>query len=425
MARVIRGIGHESTPAACGIGAGFLPGRGGVPFGANFLLRSGRCSGQVPDSRGNAVSEQLVSAPNDKLMPQYRDALVASGLVDGIKDIMALDPRPLRYSEGDFVCRRGELSHCLWVIVDGAVSIRDAHKTLFLRRRNDVVGEQNLMGNGFARWYDLVVSQSQAELLAIGQARIEAHPQRDLLWRNIAKIISLKLKEATSQNESLQRQVNDDTLILHAYMNEYALSRRLQSGGDRVSDYRVDRAIVWFSDVVNFSRYILDLAPERTADVVQRFFNAQSQPIQDTGGHVDKFLGDGLMAFWVPPEGHSAQACCEAAVKAAEQAVKEVRGIFIGPDGLDLRVGLHTGPVLSGDFGSATRHQFTLIGPEVNKAARLEQVHSADVREGESTIGAIRMSTEFRAELSPLTQQHYPHRSVVEAKNIGLIEIYH
>jgi class 3 adenylate cyclase len=371
------------------------------------------------------MSEQLDLDPNDRLKSQYRDALVASGLVDGVGDIMALDPRPLRYSEGDFVCRRGEQAQCLWVIVDGAVSIRDAHKTLFLRQRNDVVGEQNLMGNGCLRWYDLVVSQSQAELLAIDQARIEAHPQRDLLWRNIAKIISLKLKEATSKNESLQRQVTDDTRMLHAYMNEYALSRRLQSGGERVSDYRVDRAVIWFSDVVNFSRYILDLAPERTADLVQRFFNAQSLPIQDSGGHIDKFVGDGLMAFWVPPEEHSAQACCEAAVKAAEKAVDQVRGISVGPNGLDLRVGLHTGPVLSGDFGSATRHQFTLIGPEVNKAARLEQVHGADVREGESTVGAIRMSAEFRAELSPLTQLRYPRKSVAEAKNIGLIEIYH
>jgi class 3 adenylate cyclase len=219
--------------------------------------------------------------------------------------------------------------------------------------------------------------------------------------------------------------VNDDTRILHAYMNEYALSRRLQSGGDRASDHRIDRAVIWFSDVVNFSRYILDLAPARTADVVQRFFNAQTQPIQDSGGHVDKFIGDGLMAFWVPPEEVSVWICCEAAVKAAEEAVEKVRGISVGPGNMELRVGLHAGQVLSGDFGSTTRHQFTLIGPEVNKAARLEQVHATDVRDGESTIGAIRMSAEFRAELSDVTQRRYLHKSVVEAKNIGLIEIYH
>lgn len=219
--------------------------------------------------------------------------------------------------------------------------------------------------------------------------------------------------------------MTDDTRILHAYMNEYALSRRLQSGSDRVADYRVDRAVVWFSDVVNFSRYILDLAPERTAEVVQRFFNAQTQPIHDMGGHIDKFVGDGLMAFWAPEADELVRPCCEAALRAAEAAVAAVRRISIGTEALDLRIGLHAGLVLSGDFGSATRHQFTLIGPEVNKAARLEQVHRADIREGEAMVGPIRLSAEFRAELSAPLRRRYPHRSIAEAKNIGPIEVYH
>ncbi|HSF94170.1 MAG TPA: adenylate/guanylate cyclase domain-containing protein [Thermohalobaculum sp.] len=369
--------------------------------------------------------KKLPSTSQNRLPRHYYDALVASGLVDDIEDVGALDPRPIRLLERDHVCRRGEPAHCLWVIVDGAVAVRDSGQTLFLRQRHDVVGEQNLLGNGCLRWYDLVVSHSQAELLVIEKSMIEAHPQRDVLWRNISKIISLKLREATRQNLELQRQVNDDTRILHAHMNEYALSRRLQKGGARSIDYGVERAVVWFSDVVNFSRYILDLAPARTADVVQRFFNAQTQPIQEMGGHIDKFVGDGLMAFWVPPGDSSVATCCEAALRAAEQAVEAVRGISIGPNALDLRVGLHTGLVLSGDFGSATRHQFTLIGPEVNKAARLEQVHEADVRSGEPHLGPIRMSAEFRAELSDLTRRRYGRQSVAEAKNIGEITFYH
>lgn len=371
------------------------------------------------------MAEKPAPVRANKLTPRYREALRASGLIDGVDDVMALDPRPFRYSEGDVVCHRGETAHCLWVIVDGTVAVRDGSKTLFLRQPTAVVGEQNLLGDGAVRWYDLVISQSPAELLAIEESRIEAHPARDRLWRNIAKIVSLKLKEATGENEALQRQVTDDTRILHAYMNEYALSRRLQSGGERVTDYRVDRAVVWFSDVVNFSRYILDLPPSRTADVMQRFFNAQTQPIQDMGGHVDKFVGDGLMAFWVPPEADSVQSTCEAALRAAEQAVRKVRRIAIGANALDLRVGLHAGMVLSGDFGSATRHQFTLIGPEVNKAARLEQVHRADIRKGAAELGPIRISAEFRAELSAESRQRYARHSIAEAKNIGLIELYH
>ena len=361
----------------------------------------------------------------DKLQPRYYDALIASGLIDDIQDIIALAPRPVRLSENDSVCHRGEPAHCLWVIVEGTVAVREGALTLFLRRRNEVVGEQNLLGNGCLRWYDLAVVEGPAELLIIDKSRIEAHPQRDLLWRNISKIISLKLREATRRSQSLELQVNDDTRFLHTHMNEYALSRRMKAEGKHFTDYKIDRAVVWFSDVVNFSRYILNLAPTRTADLVQRFFNAQTQPIQELGGHVDKFIGDVLMAFWVPPESAPVAGCCETALRAAEQAVEAVHAISIGPNALDLRIGLHTGLVLSGDFGSATRRQFTLIGPEVNKAARLEQVHSGDIRGGERTLGPIRISDEFRAELSTLTQRRYAHHSVAEAKNVGEVSFWH
>jgi class 3 adenylate cyclase len=370
------------------------------------------------------MAEKTDISPVRTLHARYEEALVASGLVDDVADIMALDPRPYRYAEKDFVCRHGDIAEGLWVIVSGSISVREHDRTLFVRRRHEVVGEQSLLGNGCQRWYDLVVSESQAELLEVNKTDIERHPQSDIIWRNIAKIISLKLKDASVQTSTLSRQLEDDTRILHAYMNDYALSRRLQSGGGRLTDYHVDRAIVWFSDVVDFSQYVLELAPSRTADVVQRFFNAQSIPISTHGGHIDKFIGDGLMAFWPLAESEAASTKCLEALRAAEEAVKAVSGIRIGNNPLHLRLGLHIGLVLSGDFGSAARHQFTLIGPEVNKAARLEQVHAEDITEGKPDIGPIRLSVEFREELTDLTKKRYARRSTAKAKNIGEIELY-
>lgn len=253
---------------------------------------------------------------------------------------------------------------------------------------------------------------------------IEQHPRRDILWRNIAKIISLKLKDASAKTSVLSERLEDDTAILHAYTNEYALSRRLQSGGENLTDYHVDRAVVWFSDVVDFSRYYFKLAPSQIADLVQSFFNAQSIPIAAHGGHIDKFVGDGLMAFWVLEREQEANSSCLEALRAAEEAIKAVSKICIGDDHLKVRIGLHVGLVLSGDFGSTTRHQFTLIGPEVNKAARLEQVHAEDIVEGDPDIGAIRLSAEFRGELTDLTKRQYSRHSKANAKNIGEIELY-
>ena len=358
------------------------------------------------------------------LRPRYTDALNASGLVDELTDLSSLDPRPHRFSEGEFVCRHGDAAESLWIIVIGSVAVRESNRTLFVRRQNEIVGEQNLLGNGCRRWYDLVVNESQAELLEISKAKIEQHPQADLLWRNIARLISLKLKDATIKTATQSRQLEDDTRILRAYTNEYALGKRMQSGGGRLTSYEAHRAVVWFSDVVDFSRHIVNLAPARTADVVQRFFNAQSDPIAEHGGHIDKFMGDGLMAFWVLSENETARPKCLEALKAAEKATKAVSEIQIGNQPLHLRIGLHIGPVLSGDFGSATRHQFTLIGPEVNKAARLEQAHDCDVLGEPNELGPIRLSAEFRDELGEQLKRRYGHLARVKAKNVGEIELY-
>jgi class 3 adenylate cyclase len=371
-----------------------------------------------------SISEIHKATSDRSLSTRYEEAIIASGLVDDVGEIEDLDPKPQRFLEGNFICSSGDRAECLWIIVSGSVSVRDKNRTLFVRGSNEVVGEQNLLGNGFLRMYDLVASESQVELLKIDKSDLEKHPHSKALWKNISKIISLKLKDASIKSSALSRRLEDDTRILKAYMNEYALSRRLQAGGDRFTDYKVERAIVWFSDVVDFSRHVLKLAPARTANIVLRFFNAQSLPITEYGGHIDKFMGDGMMAFWMVPENEPVGLRCSRAIKAAEEAVKAVGKIKIGTKPLHLRIGLHIGLVLSGDFGSVARHQFTLIGPEVNKAARLEQVHADEVVEGKKDLGAIRISSEFRDELADPVKLNYPRYGKARAKNIGHIEFF-
>jgi len=355
---------------------------------------------------------------------EYEEALSLCGLVDDVQAPGLLEARPYRFAEGECICQPGDPADCLWIIVNGSIAVKLGEQTLFVRRRNEVVGEQHLAGNGYQRIYGLVANESTVEVLIVDKDRIEAHPEAGVIWRNIAKIISIKLRNASRKTASLGRQLADDTRILHAYTNQYALTRRLQSGGECQAEYLVERAVIWFSDVVDFSRYTLKTAPERVADIVQRFFNAQTEPILEHGGHIDKFIGDGMMAFWVlPRSGQDGGKACMDAVQAAEKSIEKVASIAIGAKPLALRVGLHTGLVVTGDFGSATRHQFTLIGPEVNKAARLEQVQSADIIEGQGQLGQIRVSREFWEELSAVKQRKFRNRFLVQAKNIGETEV--
>jgi class 3 adenylate cyclase len=360
------------------------------------------------------------------LKKQYADALVASGLVDDLPDLLALDPLLLRFSEGEYLCRRGDKADRLWVLVRGSVAVRNEHRTIYVRHRPDVVGELNILSDEGIRWYDLVANESLVEVLTIRREGIENHPRADMLWRNIARIISLKLQSATLETADLLEQVQDDTTILQAYTNRHALSRRLSSGSRHLTEPRVEEAVIWFSDIVNFTRSVLEMAPARTADLVQRFFNAQADAIEIHSGYIDKFMGDGLMAFWIlsPVDKKGCADTCKEVLKAAEEAVRSVSRIHVGREPLELRVGLHIGSALSGDFGSANRHQFTLIGATVNKAAQLEQIHAEDIADGGTKPGPVRISAEFHEELPSEMQKKYTQRNVSITRKMGHVTLY-
>ncbi|MGH1483565.1 MAG: adenylate/guanylate cyclase domain-containing protein [Geminicoccales bacterium] len=364
---------------------------------------------------------------NRPLRPEYEEALVASGLVDGVMDVLALDPLPHRIAEGEFLCRRGETADQLWIIVHGAVAVRSDQKTFYVRKSNEVVGEQNLMRFGGRRLFDLVADEIQIEVLAIHRDRLSAHPNVDLLWRNIAKIVSLKLFAATAQVVGLMEQIQSDAHILRAYTNEYALSRRLSAGSRHLTDYRTEYAVVWFSGLVDFGGLALKLSPMRAADLLQEVFNTQAETISKHAGCVDKFIGDGLMAFWILPssDAESWQVSCERALAAAIDAIDRMRKICIGNKALRLKLGLHVGEVLSGDFGSSTRHQFTLIGANVNLAARLQQMTTTDLPEHAGELGSIRASAPFCRALSKPSQDHLDHSITANLKSVGELTLHY
>jgi adenylate cyclase len=128
---------------------------------------------------------------------------------------------------------------------------------------------------------------------------------------------------------------------------------------------------VLFTDIVGFSRLAEQLDATTAADLLNRHFELLAGCVAETDGTVDKFLGDGMMAFWgapVPQADH------------AERAVRSallIRDRLQATDGLPplrLRLGLHTGPALVGNIGARDRLNYTLVGDTVNITQRLEQL---------------------------------------------------
>ena len=132
---------------------------------------------------------------------------------------------------------------------------------------------------------------------------------------------------------------------------------------------------VFFSDLENFSTHAEHLAPSELLGQMSTYFEVVSRAISEEHGTIDKFIGDGVMAFWgapAPQSDHVLRACAGAlrAARRMERVNEAWRAK--GQPSIRIRIGLNCADVLVGNVGSTERLSYTVMGDGVNVAARLE-----------------------------------------------------
>jgi PAS domain S-box-containing protein len=133
-------------------------------------------------------------------------------------------------------------------------------------------------------------------------------------------------------------------------------------------DATVIDATIMFLDVKNFTAVAERLDPREVVGVLNNLFGLAVPVINAHGGHVDKFIGDGLLAVFGAPCKLDAHA--DAALRAALE-IDRLAGELL-PDEVQIGIGLHSGEVVAGSVGGGGRLDFTVIGDPVNTAARIE-----------------------------------------------------
>lgn len=134
-------------------------------------------------------------------------------------------------------------------------------------------------------------------------------------------------------------------------------------------------AAVLFADVVGFTAMSDGEPPERVIGFLRALHHRLEKAIFDNGGTLDKYMGDGVMAIFGTPHSGPDDACrAIAAARAIQTAVAEWNKTraAAGFPPVRLSVGVHYGPVVTGDIGSERRLEFATIGDAVNLASRLE-----------------------------------------------------
>ncbi len=138
------------------------------------------------------------------------------------------------------------------------------------------------------------------------------------------------------------------------------------------------RAVVWSSDMRDFSGLSEQADNQKVADLLNSYFSVLADSVLRHGGDVLKFIGDGMLAVFPLADFESPELAAKAAANAAADAVKELGALNDrmrqAADWKPLRtgIGLHLGEVFFGNIGATKRLDFTVIGEAVNIASRVE-----------------------------------------------------
>jgi adenylate cyclase len=164
--------------------------------------------------------------------------------------------------------------------------------------------------------------------------------------------------------------------VLATYLGTDAADRVLAGHVRRGSVGRF-AAVILYADLRGFTDFAEVTAPEEVTRRLNGYFDCMGEALATSGGEILKFLGDGVLAVFLPRDGGGKPAVAAAALAAAQEILARVAALneaeaAAGRPALAIDIALHEGDVTYGNVGTAERLDFTAIGPAVNEATRLE-----------------------------------------------------
>ena len=187
------------------------------------------------------------------------------------------------------------------------------------------------------------------------------------LLRYLAPKLAIAVQTRTSQDITVN--------LLNTYVGSEA-GRLILNGEIRRGAVEAISSVILLADLRGFTA-VSERAPlDELIETLNEYFDCLVEPIVEHNGNILKFLGDGLLAIF-PLNGEPAADLCEHALDAATAALQRIETLKrerseSGKIAMDLDIALHLGDVYWGNVGSAERLDFTIIGPAVNEAARIE-----------------------------------------------------
>ena len=205
----------------------------------------------------------------------------------------------------------------------------------------------------------------------------------------------LQLKEGEKEIQRLNRYLTES--VCKRYLPPDLIQEILDGSLSLDKPAELRTITVLFSDLKGFTSTSETLGATEIATLLNEYLTAMNDVIFEHGGTIDKFIGDAIMVMFGAPKdmdvAHQAEraaACANAMQIAMDKMVASWASRGAGH--LAMRIGIHQGPAVVGNFGSDRRSDYTCIGPTVNLAARIEST---------AEPGQVFVSESVRAHLNP------------------------
>jgi adenylate cyclase len=168
------------------------------------------------------------------------------------------------------------------------------------------------------------------------------------------------------------------TTLMDTYLGRI-VGEQILNGQIKRGDGQVINAVLWFSDLRDFTGLNERLPGDQVLELLNNYLQLVGDALAAHGGEILKFIGDGVMAYFPAEDALFLPMVTANAVGAARRLIDDIESANEaraagGLDPLRFGVGLHLGPVMFGNVGTLDRLDFTVIGPAVNRAARLESL---------------------------------------------------
>ena len=186
---------------------------------------------------------------------------------------------------------------------------------------------------------------------------------------------------ALSERTAMLRSLSDK---LSRYLSPQVYKSIFEGAHDNKIQAKRKKLTIYFSDIKDFTNTTEDLEPEDLTYLLNKYFSEMSKIALEYGATIDKFVGDAMLLFFGDPQTRGvredALQCVRMAV-AMQRRMTDLQAIWREKGyhkPFRMRAGINTGFCNVGNFGSDMRMDYTIIGAEVNLAARLEHASDPD-----------------------------------------------